>query len=114
MDEVVERYNKWHEGWLDLMWSIGRKELGYFEEDAMGYTTQIVSLKCRRNIMLWVYQHLVRYRGLTAIEKLDPEVKNKMWETIKDICAGKTENKKLMIEVCKVFYVIEYFINEQI
>lgn len=113
MDEVVERYNQWHKGWLELMWSIGRKELGYFEDDTIGYANQIVTLNCRRNVMIWVYQHLIRFRGLTPIEKLDPEVKNKMWGTVKDICAGKTENKNLMIQVAKVFYTLEYFINQQ-
>lgn len=91
---------------------IGRKEAAYFENDNIGYTEEIISFNCRRSIMVWVYSELKKNNKIVPIENLAPEDKNNMWGFIKEICAGKTEDQKRMIEVCKVFYVIEYFLNE--
>lgn len=92
---------------------IGRKETVYFEQDNVGYTEQIISLNCRRSIMCWVYSTLKSARKIVAIENLDKEVKKQMWGFVNEICQGKDVDKKRKIEICKTFYVIEYFINEK-
>lgn len=92
---------------------IGRKETAYFEEDSEGYTWQIVNLNCRRAIMCWVYSVLKQHSKLAPIEKLDIDVKKKMWAFVLEISDGTNPDKARLIEICKTFYVIEYFINEQ-
>lgn len=98
--------------WLACMERIGRKELACFEEYSVGYTEQIVNFNCRRSIMVWVYNALKSARKIKPIEELEIEVKKQMWGFVNEICAGKTDDQKRKIEVAKVFYVIEYFINE--
>lgn len=99
--------------WLECMERIGRKEMAYFENDNVGYTEEIVNLNCRRGIMCWVYSELKKHKKLVAIEQLDKDVKKQMWAFVLEICAGKNADTKRMIEICKTFYVIEYFINEK-
>ena len=63
--------------------------------------------------MVWVYSTLKSAKKITPIESLDKEVKRQMWGFVNEICAGKTSDQKRKIEVAKVFYVIEYFLNQQ-
>lgn len=106
------KYRKADLGWLACMERIGRKEMAYFEDDNEGYTWQIVNLSCRRGIMVWVYSELKKHNKLVAIEMLDKDVKKQMWAFVLEICKGSGADTKRMIEVCKTFYVIEYFLNE--
>lgn len=91
---------------------IGQRELFSFENDSVVWTDQIVCLNCLRSIMVWVYSTLKQNRIIAPIESLDKETKNKMWGFVNEVCAGKLEDKQKKIEVAKVFYVLEYFINE--
>lgn len=109
----MDKYRQLDLDWLACMERIGRRETFWFEQDNVDYTNQIVELNCRRGIMCWVYSELKRHKKLVPIEKLEPGIKNQMWGFIKEICAGKTDDQKRMIEVAKVFYVIEYFLNEK-
>lgn len=109
----MDKYQQADANWLACMERIGRKELAYFEEDNEGYTWQIVNLNCRRSIMCWVYSTLKQHNKLVPIEKLEKDVKKQMWAFVLEICAGKNADTKRMIEICKTFYVIEYFINEK-
>lgn len=93
---------------------IGRKEAAYFEQDNIDYTNQIIELNCRRGIMVWVYEELRKHKKLIAIEKLEIDVKKQMWTFVLEICAGRNADTKRMIEICKTFYVIEYFLNEKL
>ncbi len=108
----MDKYQQADANWLACMERIGRKEAAYFEEDNVGYTDEIVRLNCRRGIMCWVYSELKKHKKIVPIEQLSAEDKKHMWGFIKEICVGHTEDTKRMIEVTKVFYVIEYFINE--
>jgi hypothetical protein len=110
---VEDKYQEAERRWLECMERIGRKETAYFEDNNLGYTEEIIKMGCRRMIMLWVYSELVRNKKLEPVEKLAVDVKTHMWAFIKEICAGKTEDTKRMVELAKVFYVIEYFLNEQ-
>lgn len=107
----MDKYQQAEYDWLQCMIRIGQKETSAFENDSVGYTDQIVSMNCRRGIMVWVYSELKRHDKIKPIENLEPADKKQMWGFIKEICAGKTDDQKRMIEVAKVFYVIEYFIN---
>lgn len=108
----MDKYQQADNQWLECMERIGRKETAYFDQDNVGYTYQIVELKCRRSIMVWVYSTLKGAKKIKPIEELDRDVKEKMWGFVKEICVGKTDDKKRMIEIAKTFYVIEYYINE--
>lgn len=92
---------------------IGRKEAAYFENDNVSYTEEIITLNCRRSIMCWVYSEMKKHKKIVAIELLDKKDKDELWLFTKDICAGKTSDKKRMVEVLKVFYTLEYFLNEK-
>jgi len=96
----------------EFMFHIGRKETAMFEANSVAYTEEIVTMKGRRGMMVWIYCLLRNYKKVVAIEDLEPEVKNKMWQFVKEICAGKTNDLKEMKHICMVFYAIEYFINE--
>lgn len=109
----MDKYQQADADWLACMERIGRKEMAYFENDNVGYTEEIINLNCRRGIMCWVYSTLKQHKKLVAIEKLEKDVKKQMWAFVLEICAGKNADTKRMIEVAKVFYVIEYFINEK-
>jgi hypothetical protein len=108
----MDKYHQASYDWLLCMERIGRKELACFEEYSVGYTEQIVNFNCRRSIMVWVYNTLKAAKKITPIENLEKEVKQKMWGFVNEICAGKTDDQKRKIEIAKVFYVIEYFMNE--
>lgn len=110
---MMDKYQKAERDWLSCMERIGRKETVYFENDNVGYTDQIIRLNCRRSIMCWVYSELKKHKKLIPIEQLEPVVKKQMWAFVKEICVGKTDDLKRMTEVAKVFYTIEYFINEK-
>lgn len=109
----MDKFQKADFDWLECMKRIGRKETAYFEEDSEGYTWQIVNLNCRRGIMCWVYSVLKQNKKLVPIENLDRDVKKKMWAFVLEISNGTNADKARLIEICKTFYVIEYFINEQ-
>jgi hypothetical protein len=108
----MDKYQKADYDWLQCMMRIGRKETVFFEQDNTGYTEQIVSMNCRRSIMVWVYSTMINAKLLTPIELLDLEVKKQMWGFVNELCAGKEADKKRRIEIAKTFYIIEYFINE--
>jgi hypothetical protein len=109
----MDKYQQVSHDWLQCMEGIGRKELACFEEYSVGYTEQIVTMNCRRSIMVWVYSTLVGARKIMPIERLDVEVKKQMWAFVLEVCNGKEYDKKRMLEIAKTFYIIEYFIKEQ-
>lgn len=114
MAQIEEsKYQIADRGWLECMERIGRKELACFEDYSVGYTEQIVTMNCRRAIMVWVYSTLVKSKKITAIEQLDLDVKKQMWSFVNEVCEGKEVGKEARIEIAKVFYIIEYFIKEE-
>lgn len=110
----MDKYQKAQHDWEQLMWRIGRDEKDYFEIDNEFYLDTLVYSSLRRNIMVWIYSDLCFAKKLTKIEKLDKETKDGMWRNVKEMCAGKTDDQKKLIQICKAFYVIEYFLNEKI
>ncbi len=47
------------------------------------------------------------------MEDLPQESKQSMWDFVKEICVGENRTQQKMHEMAIVFYVIEYFLNEQ-
>lgn len=108
----MDKFQKIDHDWLECMKRIGRKETSFFEQDNIWYTEQLTGKNCRRSIMVWVYSTMKNAKVITAIESLDYDVKQQMWGFVNELCAGKEVDKNKRIEIAKVFYVIEYFINE--
>lgn len=91
----------------------GRKYAQLFEEDNLRFTEGLLHLSGSRMLMKWVYQLLVGRQLLVKIEDLSQEEKLSIWEFVKDICVGEHRTKEKMYQMAIVFYVIEYFLNEQ-
>lgn len=108
----MDKYQQAQYGWEELMWRIGRDEKDYFEIDNEFYLDSLIRMKSRRGIMCWVYSDLCIAGRLVRIEKLDKSMKNGMWANVKAICEGKTDDREILIQILKAFYVIEYFLNE--
>lgn len=114
MAQIEEnKYQRSERLWLECMERIGRKELAYFEEYSESYAWQIVNMKCRREIMCWVYSELKKHKKIKPIENLEPHNKKSMWGFVLEICNGVRLSKEEKIQVAKTFYVIEYFLNER-
>jgi len=111
----MDKYQKAHHDWIECLCRIGRSQTETFEEDNMRYVDLLTAPVggLRRSIMLWIYNDLSKNGRFERIENLDAGTKKQMWATIKEICAGKTEDKEMLIEITKIFYVIEYFLNEK-
>lgn len=110
--EYLDRYKEIENDWDNCMCRVGRKLTNSFEMDSVGFTNILITTNATRLLLRWIYSHLVYKRGLKPIEKLDQDVKFKMWEFVKEICAGKTNDIVRMKEIAIAFYVIEYFIHE--
>lgn len=108
----MDKYQQAQHDWYECMWRIGRAETRSFEEDNVKYTETLMWSRLRRGIMIWVYNDLCNTKKLARIESLPIEDKMKAWEFVLDICRGKEIEKKVKVEILKIFYVIEYFINE--
>jgi len=108
----MDKYLQASHDWKECLWGIARKELEVFEGNNEAYVDNLIYCNCRRHLMVWIYAYLVGCKKAPRIENLDPEVKQQMWGFVKEICAGKTEDKTRMVEISKTFYVIEYFIKE--
>jgi len=110
----VDKYQKAQYDWEQLMWRIGRDEKDYFEIDNEFYLDSLIRMSSRRGIMCWVYSDLCFAKKIVRMEALDKETKKRMWDNVRGMCEGKTDDKKIMLQLCKVFYVIEYFLNEKL
>jgi hypothetical protein len=107
-----DKYQAIDRSWLECMMRIGRKETAYFEQDNVGYTDQLFWYHSRRQVMRWVYSTMVTAKKITPIENLELEVKKQMWGFINELCVGKEVSKDIRIDIARIFYLIEYFINE--
>lgn len=108
MEPALQEANRQHQIMLDF----GRKQAALFEKDNISYTDSLLILSGSRRMMVWLYGILCNYKYLTPIEQLEKEEKEKMWLTVKDICSGRLEDKDKLVEMCKAFYALEYFLNE--
>ncbi len=110
MEEILQEAYRQHQ----IMLNFGRKQAALFLNDNLSYTEALLRLTGSRKAMVWLYDILKNYKYLVPIEGLDKSVKQKMWLTVKDICSGRLDDKEKTIEMCKAFYVIEYFLNENV
>lgn len=112
MDAAVQRYNEWHKEWIKTLLRIGREQTHQFENACEAYITDLIEYNPRRQMMVWIYQDLVKAQRLLPIESYDQETRNRMWFNVKELIAGRTNDRDKMIEIAKTMYLIEYFINE--
>ena len=98
--------------WQEVMFRIGRKETALFEKDNIAYTNSIFLSKARIMLMDWIYKYVCKFRGIPKIEDLSLEQKADLWAFVKDICQGREVDQQRMIEIARVFYTLEYFLNE--
>jgi hypothetical protein len=110
----MDKYEQYAHDWREVMYRIGRKETACFEEHCEEYLENLIVTNCRRKIMCWIYSYVISGKKASRIEDLPKENREQMWLTAKDICKGRVDDKKKMIEICKTLYVIEYFINENV
>ena len=108
----MNEYEQLDKDWDNCMLRVGRRITESFEKDNIGFTNALVGTNCTRLILRWIYHHLVYKNGLTRIEDLDQDTKEKNWEFVKEISAGRVKTVQKMREVAIAFYVIEYFVNE--
>jgi hypothetical protein len=109
----MDKYQQAEYDWRQCVLRVGRKETAVFESNNIAYTKDLMLCNARRHLMVWIYSHLVSYKLIQPIEKLDEDVKKEMWRFIIEIWDGKEKDKKKMIQTAKVFYTIEYFLNEK-
>lgn len=100
------------EQWTELMYRIGRKELWVFEGNNILYFDNLIETKCRRHIMLWIYNTLVYKKKLLKFELLSDEAQQDVINFVNEQCGERAVDEKIKIEVGKVFYTLEYFLNE--
>lgn len=95
-----------------ILMGIGRKELDSFENHNILYAECLYETNCRRHIMRWVYHGLVCNKRIIALELLPVDKQEDVKNFVEDICSGKDVNEVVKDEMAKVFYALEYFINE--
>ena len=113
MDAAVEQAKLEHSSWIKCILRIGREQTFQFENACEAYVTDLIVCNSRRQMMMWIYQDLVKAKRLLPIESYDQETKNRMWVNVKEFIGGRTTDKDKIIEVCKVMYLIEFFIHER-
>lgn len=112
--ETNNKYIEYAKWWESIWMTCGRKETAVFESNNLAYTEELIIGNARRNLMIWIYCLLRNYKKIKPIEELDQSEKQQIWAFVKEVCLGKTSDKKIMIGIAKTFYVIEYFLNEKI
>lgn len=92
--------------WMDL----AIKQSKLFIEDNVNYSNAIVNCDSIRYIWVCAYNALVRLHLLGPLEGLPTSEKNNVWETAKEISAGRVNLPKT-IELSKALYCLEYVLN---
>lgn len=98
--------------WKEKIMDIGRKETAVFESNNLAYTNELIKYNCRRDLMKWIYIDVCNYKKLSKIEDLPQDEKEALWSFVKDVCKGQTADVERMKDIARVFYIIEYFLNE--
>jgi hypothetical protein len=86
------------------------KQAELFVENNIAYTTCLVTGDSPRYIMNHAYCCLVNSNHLMALELLPKDEKENVWETAKEIAAGRL-NKAKTVELSKALYCLEYILN---
>jgi hypothetical protein len=102
-----EKTMTWKEMWIDL----GRKQVDCFTNDHETYLECIVKYTGIRDVMMMVYRMLLSSKMIQPLEDQHYEGKLHVWETAKEIAAGRMD-KEGQIQLSKVLYTIEYYLNK--
>lgn len=95
---------------LELFVELGKKQVDMFSSNHLTYMNCIVTCEGMRNIMMTVYKSLVHSKRLIALEEMPQDHKLQVWETAKEISNGRMD-KKGTIQLSKILYTIEYYLN---
>lgn len=108
MEIVQQADERWHQ----VMARVGREETKRFESNPDGYINSLIELKSVRLLMRWIYHHMVSKKKVIAIEKYPLKQKQEIWDFVLEKCKSKCQNKTTLIEIAKIFCLIDYYINE--
>ena len=61
--------------------------------------------------MRWVYHHMVNKKKIKSLEQYSEKEKKEIWDLVLEKCRESCQDKKKLIEVAKVFCVIDYFLT---
>lgn len=86
------------------------KQAELFTENNIAYSSTLVTGESTRYIMNSAYRGLVNGNHLVPLELLPKDEKENVWETAKEISAGRL-NKAKTIELSKALYCLEYILN---
>jgi len=93
------------------MWVVlGKQQLNIFEQQSEAYFELLVTGLTQRTILSMFYFVSVRSKRLLPIEKLPESDKKDLWESAKDIAAGRLDNNQT-IELSKCLYTIQCFLK---
>jgi len=81
-----------------------------FAENNVPYMDAMVNGDSIRYIWQVCYSYFINTKQLPPLESLPVEDKTHVWETAKEIAAGRLNNKKT-IELSKSLYCLEYVLN---
>lgn len=81
-----------------------------FIDNNVSYTEALVNATSIRYIWQVCYSYFVNTKQLPPLERISVEDKTHVWETAKEIAAGRLNNKKT-IELSKALYCLEYVLN---
>lgn len=107
-DIYAEADEKWHQ----VMVKVGRAESQRFATNPESYTDILITAESVRLLMRWIYHHMVSRKKIKPIEQYSQEERQEIWDLVLEKCKAKCQDKQKLIEVAKVFCLIEYFLNE--
>ena len=59
----------------------------------------------------YVYSWCIGHKVFQPIENLEPDEKKELWIMTCEICKNYNYNKEQLIELAKIFYTLEYYLN---
>lgn len=93
------------------MWAIlGQQQLSIFEQSCEAYFEILVTASTQRLILSMFYFVSVRSKALIAIELLAETDKRDLWESSKEIAAGRLDHHQT-VELSKCLYTIQRFLK---
>lgn len=94
------------------MWEVlGGKQMETFELHPEAYFELLVTGLSQRVIMSMFYFVLVKRKQIKPVEMLSETDKKDLWESSKEIAAGRLDNAKC-IELSKCLYTIQEFMTK--
>lgn len=109
----TEQYVEIDERWKNIMLKIGREQSEIFAKNPDVYVDILITTEGTRLLMRWIYHFMICRKIIIPIEEYSSEQKQQIWDLVLEKCRDKCQNKTKLIEVSKVFCLIDYFLNQQ-